>query len=545
MKLGNTMSKICSLALVTALFATNTLAVSIDEVVVEKKAKNVIILIPDGMSVSSTTLARWYQEGKALNLDSMASGLMRTHNADTPIADSAPAGTAMATGKKSHTGYVGVLPDENTMPGLETLPNENIKRPIATILEGAKSLKKATGLVVTCEIMHATPADFSAHFPSRRNYDALSKQQVYQDIDVVIGGGSYFLAKENRKDNTDLVEVIKSKNYQYVTTLEDFNKVKSGKLWAMLAPKDLAYDFDRDPNKEPSLAEMTQKAIDILSQNPNGFFLMVEGSKVDWAAHANDPIGILSDVLAFDKAVGVAKAFAKKDGNTLVIAASDHGNSGISIGDRATSNDYDKLPLSTFIKPLKEAKLTGEGMEKLLNAERSNIATVVSEYFGISDLSDEELENIKNYKKGSLNYAFGPVMAKRAHIGFTTNGHTGEDIPLYVYAPKTISQLTGTIDNTHISIYAQKAFGLDLNKLSDKLFVPSHLAFAKKGATVLFDDKDPLNPVLVVKKNSDTLRILANTNLAYLNDKEIKLDGVSVYNEIVFYVPQSAVDLIK
>ena len=296
----------CFLAAALSLsFPGSAFAAGIDDVKVEKEAKNVILLIPDGMSVGGLTLARWYNGGDALNLDEMASGLVRTYSADAPIADSAPAGTAMATGFKSYTGFVGVLPDENTMPGMPAISAEERRSPVASILEAAKLDGKATGLVATSEIMHATPADFSAHDPSRKNYDTLSEQQVYQDMDVVIGSGSQYFTSEVRGDKEDLLSVIQD-NYQYADTPAEFNQVSTGKLWAMFDPVSLAYEFDRDPAKEPSLAEMTDKAIDLLSQDADGFFLMVEGSKIDWAAHANDPIGIISDILAFDEAVGVA-----------------------------------------------------------------------------------------------------------------------------------------------------------------------------------------------------------------------------------------------
>ena len=173
----------------------NVFAAGIDEVSVEKEVKNVILLIPDGMSTGGLTLARWYHGGTALNLDEMASGLVRTYSADAPIADSAPAGTAMATGFKSHTGFVGVLPDENTMPGMPSLNAEDRRSPVASILEAAKLAGKATGLIATSEIMHATPADFSAHDTSRKNYDSISEQQVYQDMDVVIGSGYKYFYK--------------------------------------------------------------------------------------------------------------------------------------------------------------------------------------------------------------------------------------------------------------------------------------------------------------------------------------------------------------
>lgn len=459
--------RILSWAIAAALIFSmtgNVFAAGINEVSVEKPVKNVILLIPDGMSTDGLTLARWYKGGAALNLDEMASGLIRTYSADAPIADSAPAGTAMATGFKSHTGFVGVLPDANTMPGMTALNSDDKKKPVANILEAARLAGKSTGLVATSEIMHATPADFSAHDPSRKDYDGISEQQVYQGMNVVIGSGSKYFNNDARGDKEDLLSVIK-KNYQYADTLDQFNKVTTGNLWAMFAPVALSYDFDRDPQKEPSLAEMTDKAIDLLSQDQDGFFLMVEGSKVDWAAHANDPVGVISDILAFDKAVGVALDFAKADGNTLIISATDHGNSGISIGNTATDGSYDKTPLATFLNPLKKASLTGEGIEKMLNADRSNIAEVMKTYYGISDLTMDEIKAIKETKKGEMNYTVGPMIAKRADIGFTTTGHTGEDVVLYDYAPQGIGQLTGTVENTDIARYMERAMGLDLEFL--------------------------------------------------------------------------------
>ena len=536
----------CFLAAAMIFSATGTaFAVGIDDVKVTKEVKNVIIMIPDGMSTDGLTLSRWYQGGSALNLDEMASGLIRTYSADAPIADSAPAGTAMATGYKSHTGYVGVLPDENTMPGLKALSSGDAKKPVANIMEAARLDGKSTGLVATSEIMHATPADFSAHAVSRKDYDSISEQQVYQNLNVVIGSGSKYFASDVRGDKEDLISVIKNK-YQYADTPEAFNKVTKGNLWAMFAPVDLSYDFDRDPGKQPSIAEMTDKAIDLLSQDKDGFVLMVEGSKVDWAAHANDPIGIISDILAYDKAVGVALDFAKKDGNTLVISATDHGNSGISIGSKATDSSYDKTPLSAFIDPLKKATLTGEGVEKKLNADRSNIADVMKTYYGISDLTAEEMKAIKETKEGSMNYTVGPMIAKRANIGFTTNGHTCEDVTLYVYAPKNLDQLTGTVENTDIAAYMAKAMDLDLGKTTQKLFVNAKTAFEAKGAAAELDDKtDSKNPVLIVKKGSQIIKLPINKNIAYVNNSETVLDGVVVYNGINTYVPQSAVDLLK
>lgn len=540
--------KFMSLILVFTIVLSSSfvsIGVGIDEVKSSNEVKNVILLIPDGMSSDIVTLARWYNGGKKLNLDELATGMVRTYSSDAPIADSAPAATAMATGFKSHTGFIGVLPDANTMPGLTTLPEGYERVPVANVLEAAKLSGRSTGLIATSEIMHATPASFSAHDPSRKNYDSISEQQVYQGIDVVLGGGTSFFTSQVRKDKEDLLSEIK-KEYQFVTTLSELNSIQDGKVWGMFGEEALSYDFDRDLNTEPSLADMTAKAIDILSDDQDGFFLMVEGSKIDWAAHANDPIGMISDVLAFDKAVGEALKFAKADGNTLIIAATDHGNSGLTIGNENTSSNYDKLPLSTFIDPLKKATLTGEGIEKLLNEDKSNIADVMKTYYGIDDLTDEEINQIKDTESGSMNYTVGPMIAKRANIGFTTKGHTGEDVTLYVYAPESVDLLTGVIENTDIAKYIEKAMGLNLEETSKELFVWSRGEFEALGATVVFDNEtDHKNPVLIVTKDKTTIKFPINKNIAYVNGEEKELDGVVVYNGIKTYVPQSALELIK
>ncbi|MEC0181884.1 alkaline phosphatase [Paenibacillus peoriae] len=526
---------------VAALVATMMFAVSAGSAVAAEKdttIKNVIILIPDGMANDATALARWYK-GSSLTLDGMASGMVRTHSADAPIADSAPAGTAFATGHKSHTGYVGVLPDEATMPGQQPIAAGNAKKPVASILEASKLAGKSTGIIATSEIMHATPADFTAHYPDRKNYDALSMQQAYNSVDVVLGGGGKFLEASERKDGQDLIAQIKDQGYDFVTTPEGLKKSTSSKLWGSFAPEALAYDMDRDVSKEPSLAEMTTKAIDVLSKNDKGFFLMVEGSKVDWAAHANDPTGIISDVLSFDDAVKVALDYAKRNQNTVVVAVTDHGNGGLTIGSSNTTSNYDKTPLASFIDPLKKAKLTGEGLEAKLNADRSNIKEVLSTYFGITDLTDEEVKAIKEAKEGSMNYAVGPMISKRANIGWTTGGHTGGDVVLYTYAPNG-DRPSGVIDNTEVNKYMTRVLGLDLDTVSKQLFVPAKTAFEAKGAKFAADTK-----VITVTKGSNKLELPVYKNIATLNGKNSTLNGVVVFNGVDYFVPQQAIDLIQ
>lgn len=535
---------IIALLLVMAMFSAVIPVSATTPDTAQAAVKNIILLIPDGMPVDTLAIARWYTGGELLAMDTILTGMVRTHSADAPVADSAPAGTAMATGFKSHTGYIGVLPEANTMPGLEPIAEGDALRPVANITEAARLAGKSTGIISTSELMHATPADFSAHDPSRKNYDALSEQQIFSNINVFLGAGSMFFSPDGRSDGDDLMPLMRER-YQVVTTAEELNAVTTGNVFGLFAEGALAYDFDRDPVKEPSLAEMTGKAIELLNQNENGFFLMVEGSKIDWASHANDPVGQISDTLAFDAAVKVALDFAKEDGNTIVLGASDHGNSGLTIGDISTSGNYDKLPLEAFFPAaLMNASKTGEGLEALFNEDRSNVKEVMSEYYGLENLSDAEIEEIQNTEEGSMNYTVGKMMAERANFGYTTNGHTGGDVQLYCYAPEGVELLSGLVDNTDFAKYMAKMFGLDLEATTERLFVRADEAFEAKGATVEMDETDAANLTFVVKKGEQELRLVQNRNLALLNGETVELEGCVIYSGEQLYVPQQAIDLI-
>ncbi|MDR1622029.1 MAG: alkaline phosphatase [Synergistaceae bacterium] len=504
--------------------------------------KNIIVLIPDGMSVGGVTLTRWYNAydsasgkidtGKKLALDEMASGLMRTYwQADGivgAITDSAPAATALATGNKTNDKFIAVTP---------------AKTPVASILEAAKLKGKATGLVATSQIMHATPADYSSHYPDRSKEEIIAEQQVYNNIDVMFGGGWSRLS--GREDKEDLIAVLRQKGYSYVTDKEGLKNL-SGKVWGMFAALGMSYEMDRVENtpSEPSLADMTQAAVNILSKDPDGFFLMVEGSKIDWAAHANDPIALISDIDAFDQAVKTALEFAKKDNQTMVISITDHGNGGVTIGNRATTSSYSKDPVEKFIAPLKKAKLTGEGLEAKLNADRSNIKEVMSKYFGIDDLTPEEEAAIKAAKAGSVNYAVGPMISKRAFIGWTTGGHTGEDIVLYTYLPGD-ERITGVVDNTDIARICAGVWGIDLDSVTRRMFMEAKSAFEAKGAKATIDKSDTSNPKMVVVKGSNTLVIPENKNCVELNGKAQEIDSVTVNVSDTFYVSGKVVELIR
>ncbi|MFV8516409.1 alkaline phosphatase [Bacillus sp. SBS7] len=510
---------------------------------VERQPKNVIIMVMDGTSSSATTLARLYK-GKPLALDEMVTGGVRTYSAESAITDSAPAATALATGHKSNSGYVGVLPSIVSSPDVKPIKEEDKLRPVANVLEGAKRTGRAAGIVATAEIQHATPAGFSAHHVNRKRFDVIAEQQVYQNIDVVLGGGKAALLPLKRKDGEDLVKVIQEKGYDFVETKDALLNAKSKKIWGSFSHNALAFDMDREATnpEQPTLSQMTEKAIQTLSKDKDGFFLFVEGSKPDWAAHVNDPIGMISDVLAFDEAVAKALQFAKNDGNTLLIALTDHGNSGISIGNMNTTKGYNTTPISTYIDPLKKAKMTLEGVTQKINNDLSNIVEVAALY-GLNNLSEVEKEKLKGaQKKSDMGPILTTLLANRANIGFTTGGHTGEDVFLYSYGPQ---KPYGLLQNTDIAKTMAKAMGFNLEEVTNKLFVESESAFKRKGATVTIDNTDVANPVLVVKRKNVEAKLFVNKNIIRINGKEYELGSVIVESNGKFYVPEKAIHLIR
>ncbi|MGM9926773.1 MAG: alkaline phosphatase [Bacillus sp. (in: firmicutes)] len=515
---------------------------------VKKEPTNIIMMVMDGASDDLITLSRWYK-GDSLTMDSILTGAVRTYSAESAITDSAPAATALATGNKSNDKLVGVLPSIVNSPGLESVKEDDALKPVANVLEGAKQQGKATGIISTSEIQHATPAGFSAHVTHRSKYGDIAEQQVYQNIDVVLGGGKESLTPGTTKnastDGENLINVIKDKQYDFVENRTDLLQSNTSKIWGSFATSALAYDMDRATTNpsEPTLAEMATKAIETLNKDQDGFFLFVEGSKVDWAAHANDTIGMISDVLSFDDAVKAALEFAKKDGNTMVIAVTDHGNSGITIGNAATSSSYSNIPVSAYVDPLKKASMTVEGALKQLKSDRSNIKEA-AELYGLDNLTTEELTALK--KADNVSAMMVKMLANRANIGFTTGGHTGEDVYLYAYGP---SKPTGLVENTDIAHSMANFMNIDLNKLSNTLYIDAAEAFKKKSYSTKLDDSDPNNLVFIATKGNRTYEIPVNKNIVIEtnNNKESikEVNTINVYNDKAFYVSQKVLDLIK
>ncbi|MFS0780489.1 alkaline phosphatase [Bacillus sp. 1P06AnD] len=510
----------------------------------KKKPANVIFMVMDGTSAGATTLARWYKGG-SLALDRLAAGAVRTYSAESAITDSAPAATAMATGFKTNDKLIGLLPAVATTPGVPAVNEKDILKPVSTLVEAAKREGKATGVIATSEIQHATPAAFSSHVPHRNNFPDIAEQQVYQGMDVVLGGGGQSLLPgqeaQSRKDGENLVEEIKKNGYDYVDNRTALNKSTSSKIWGAFAAKDLAYDMDREKiaPSQPTLAEMTKKAIQTLSRNKKGFFMMVEGSKPDWAAHANETIGVISEVLAFDNAVKEAVDFAKKDGNTLVLAVTDHANSGITLGNADTDSSYPSTPVSAYMDPLKKAKLTLEGSLHYLKDDRSNLKEV-AELYGLASLTDEELNTLRSAK--NIGPAMSSILSKRAHIGFITTGHTGEDVFLYSFGP---NRPVGTFENSDLAKIAEKFMGLSLADTTNALFKEADTLFKTKGYETFVDRTNPDNLVFTARKQGKLIQLPQNKNYLLKNGRIVQLPGVTVFNGKQFYVSSQALSVAE
>ncbi len=278
----------------------------------KKRPKNIVLLIADGMGISQLHAAMTANRGNLFIENLRYMGLAKTSSADRYITDSAAGGTALATGQKTYNGAIAV--DVN-------------KKPIKTILQEANEKGLATGLVSTSGITHATPASFIAHQPSRNMYEEIAADFLNTDIDVFIGGGYKHFTE--RKDGRNLVNELKEKGYIVEQDMEKIKNIKNGKLAGLTASE----HNSRMNERENMLPEATKTAINILSTNKKGFFLMVEGSQIDWGGHEGNTIYVVEDMLDFDRTVGVALEFAAQNKETLVIVTSDHETGGMMVLD--------------------------------------------------------------------------------------------------------------------------------------------------------------------------------------------------------------------
>ncbi|MCK9225096.1 MAG: alkaline phosphatase, partial [Candidatus Muirbacterium halophilum] len=401
-----------------------------------ESVKNVIFLIGDGMGIPQITLSRVVNEGHLVMDTLKYSGLISTHSASNNITDSAAAGTALSTGYKTTNGMIAVTPDGKS---------------VKTILELAKESGRKTGIVTTTTVTHATPACFTAHNAARGNEYEIAENQLLTGADVMLGGGFKRYAK--------ILDKVSAKNYQLVKTRDELTNIKSGKVLGLFTESYMNYELDRTVD-EPSIALMTRKALELL-KNDNGFFLMVEGGRIDHAAHANDPVGTVYDTLAFDKAVNEALSFAKLNRDTLIVVTADHSTGGLALG---------KKKYEYFPEVLKGFQHTPDFIISLMKPDFSDAREIMEKYTGYK-WDDKDVKTVmaeKDCKRpsyyslgGQATYVFTKIINNKAMIDWTTSDHEGSMVAVMADGINA-NLFTGMLDNTDIPVKIAEAMGLKL-----------------------------------------------------------------------------------
>ena len=287
-----------------------------------KKSKNIILLIGDGMGLSEVSASYFFKDSVPSFDRFTTIGLIKTSAADALVCDSAASATAYASGVATYNGAIGV---------------DMQKKPVPTIIEKIIPMNISTGIISTSSIMHATPACFYAHAASRKSYQDIAAFLPTSKIDFIAGGGTDFLDKNKREDTRDLVKEFEDNGYE-VETNSIPNTITDKKQAIFLAEDGMDKILEGRGNFLPNVTKM---ALDKLSKNKDGFFLMVEGAQIDWGGHDNDANYLITELLDFDKTIGVALDFATNNGETLVIVTADHETGGFTLS--KDGEDYNTI----------------------------------------------------------------------------------------------------------------------------------------------------------------------------------------------------------
>jgi len=285
--------------------------------------KNIVLMIGDGMGLAQMSAAL-YSNNNKLSLEQFpVIGFHKAYSFNNLVTDSAAGATAFSCGVKTYNNAIGVTADTVRCQ---------------TILEEAEARNLATGLVSTSTIVHATPAAFIAHQSYREKYEAIALDIMNTEVDLLIGGGKKFFDRRNM-DDRDLIKEMRRNGYW----VYDYSKDDISQVRAKSDAKLVYFTADNHPLPVTSgrtyLPPASALAVDFLKQkNENGFFLMIEGSQIDWMGHANEGLLLISELQDFDKAIAAVLDFAKKDGNTLVIVTGDHEAGGMAINEDSKMN---------------------------------------------------------------------------------------------------------------------------------------------------------------------------------------------------------------
>ncbi|KAF2430380.1 alkaline phosphatase [Tothia fuscella] len=450
--------------------------------------RNLIMMVSDGMGPTSLSLTRSFKQfqyelpfSDQLVIDQYMIGQSRTRSSNSLVTDSAAGATAFSCGKKSYNGAISVLPDHT---------------PCGTVLEAAKKAGYMTGLVVTTRITDATPACFAAHVNMRSEEDRIAEQlmgdyPLGRVVDLILGGGRcHFLPNTTegscRGDSKDIIKMGKKEGFHYVNDRAGFDKLKLGSavslpLLGLFADTDIPYEIDRRYESDiyPSLDEMAKTALHALSaatkDSDKGFFLMIEGSRIDHAGHANDPAAQVHEVLAYDDAFASVLEFLEKDSaDGIMVSTSDHETGGLATARQLhpTYPDYLWYPgvlanVSTSAERLAQEyfKFRSENP----NGDKAGwVKKAIIEELGIHDAKAAEIVEIIDHPETSP-YTFADMVSRRSQTGWSTHGHSAADVNIYSSSAKDAAALVGNHENTEIGEFLRNYLDVDVDAITNEL----------------------------------------------------------------------------
>ncbi|TLD30072.1 alkaline phosphatase [Venturia nashicola] len=450
--------------------------------------RNLIMMVSDGMGPTSLSMTRSFKQHKfglpyseQLVIDGHLIGQSRTRSSSSLVTDSAAGATAFSCGSKSYNGAISVLPDGT---------------PCGTVLEAAKKAGYMTGLVVTTRITDATPACFAAHVNMREEEDRIAEQlmgdyPLGRVVDLILGGGRcHFLPNTTegscRGDGKDMIKAGEKAGFNYINDRAGFDGLKLGKavqlpLLGLFAQTDIPYEIDRRHESDiyPSLQEMAETAMAALSaataDSDKGFFLMIEGSRIDHAGHANDPAAQVHEVLAYDDAFASVLEFLDKDSTPgIMVSTSDHETGGLAAARQlhATYPEYLWYPQVIGAVNASAERLGVEYFHYRQDnpglKTKKWVKHTLSNKLGISDASEEEISLLVDHPELAP-YTFADIVSRRAQTGWSTHGHSAADVNIYASSAKGAEALVGNHENTEVGQFLADYLELDVKAITDEL----------------------------------------------------------------------------
>ncbi|CAF9903405.1 MAG: hypothetical protein GOMPHAMPRED_000232 [Gomphillus americanus] len=456
--------------------------------------RNLIFMVSDGMGPASLSLTRSYRQYEQglpiddlLTLDEHLIGNSRTRSTSSLITDSAAGATAFSCGKKSYNGAISVLPDHT---------------PCGTVLEAAKRAGYMTGLVVTTRITDATPACFASHVHMREEEDSIARQLIGDhplghQVDLLFGGGRCHFQPRNeggcRADGVDVISMAKDKGYKYIHTREEFDSLNGGNgvklpLLGLFAFADIPFELDRRNQNDvyPSLEEMARTAMSALAaattDNDKGFFLLIEGSRIDHGGHNNDPAAQVHEVMAYDRAFASVIDFLEKDDTDgIAIGTSDHETGGLSIA-RQLQKDYPDY--IWYPEVLSNVSRSAENLAHYFKRgpHKDNLTSEIIQQeievgLGITDWTSDEIASVLSAYQGleGAKYELADMISRRAQIGWSTHGHSAVDVNIYGSSAKHAGALAGNHENTDVGKFLHEYLDLSLDDVTEDLKMKTQL----------------------------------------------------------------------